>query len=429
MRRTLVLPLAALAALTLVAGLAAPSNAKADATPDLVTVWNRTMIDALETAKTAPPPAMRIGAIVQSSVFDALNGIERRYTPIHVTPAAAPGASRGAAVVEAAYEALVALFPTQKPTFDAQLAASLAQIGGGPNDQSVQRGLAWGKQVADEILAWRAGDGISAVLPPYVPGGTPGDWAPTPPLFTTQPVFRQFANMTPWAMTSPSQFLPAGPPALTSPRYTKDFNEVKTMGSASSTARTAFQTETALFWNGDTPVVMWDRLADDLAEQNNLTLTDNARLLARANVAMADAVIAIWNAKNTFDRWRPVTAIQRADTDGNPDTAADPSWSPLIVTPVHQEYPSGHAGVSSAAASTLASFYGDATSFSMTSFGLPGVVHSFTSFSSAVSEVSDARVFAGIHFRFSCDDAARMGTEIASLVDDTVAVKAHGGGQ
>jgi PAP2 superfamily protein len=426
MRRTPVLPLAAVAALTLVAALGTASGAGADPRPDFVTVWNSTMIDALETAKTPPPPAMRIGAIVQSSVFDALNGVERKYTPIHVEPAAPPGASRDAAVVEAAYEALVVLFPPQKATFDAQLAASLAQIGGGPNDQSVQRGLSWGKQVADEILAWRAGDGISAVLPPYVPGGTPGDWAPTPPGFSTQPVFRQFGNMTPWAMTSPSQFLPTGPPALTSTRYTQDFNEVKTIGSASSATRTALQTETALFWNGDPPVILWDRLADDLAEANHLTLTDNARLLARTNVAMADAVIAIWNAKNTFNRWRPITAIQQAGTDGNPDTAADPGWTPFIVTPVHQEYPSGHAGVSSAAASTLASFYGDDTSFSMTSFGLPGVVHTFTSFSSAVAEVSDARVFAGIHFRFSCDDAVLMGTGIADLVDHSVGVRVHG---
>ena len=218
MKRKLALSLAALSALAAVAALAAiatPAVAKANAKPDQVTVWNRTMVNALETAQTPPPPAMRIGAIVQSSVFDALNGIERKYTPIHVQPAAPPGASRKAAVVEAAYEALVNLFPAQKATFDTQLAASLADIGGGPNDQSVQRGLAWGKQVADQILAWRAGDGISAILPPYVASGLIGRWAPTPPTFGP-PLFREFANMTPWAMTTPSQFLPGPPPALTS---------------------------------------------------------------------------------------------------------------------------------------------------------------------------------------------------------------------
>jgi hypothetical protein len=431
MKRILVLPFAALAALAAVgavAGLAAPAVAKADPKPDFVTVWNRTMVDALETAKTPPPPAMRIGAIVQSSVFDALNGIERKYTPIHVRPAAPRGASRDAAVVGAAHEALVGLFPAQQATFDAQLAASLAQIGGGGNDQSVKRGLAWGKQVADEILAWRAGDGISTVLPPYVPGNQPGDWQPTPPGFSTQPLFRQFANMTPWALTSPSQFLPPPPPGLTSARYTQDFNEVKTMGSVNSAVRTPFQTETALFWAGDLPVAMWDRVADDLAEANHLTLTDNARLLARMNVAMADAVIAVWNAKNTYNTWRPITAIQQAATDGNPDTAPDPAWTPLVVTPVHQEYPSGHSGVSNAAATTLALFYGDNTSFSVTSFGLPGVVHDFTSLSSGAAQVSDARVFAGIHFRFACDAALLVGTQIANYVDNTVALRVHGGG-
>jgi hypothetical protein len=198
------------------------------------------------------------------------------------------------------------------------------------------------------------------------------------------------------------------------------------MGSLNSAVRNAFQTQTALFWNGDTPVVIWDRGADDLADSNHLTLTDSARLLARMNVAMADAVIAIWNAKNTFNRWRPITAIQQALTDGNPDTDPDAGWTPLIVTPVHQEYPSGHAGVSNAGASTLALFFGDDTSLSLTSFGLPGVERDYTSFSSAVAQVSDARVFAGIHFRFSCDDAVLMGTEIADLVDNTVAVPVHG---
>ena len=142
--------------------LAAPGVA----TADVVTDWNRTMIDALETAHTPPPPAMRAAAIVQSSVFDALNGVEKRYIPVHVQPAAPPGASRRAAVVGAAYEALVGLFPSQQATFDAELQVSLAETGGGPNDQSVARGLAWGKQVADEILTWRAGDGFTAVLPP-----------------------------------------------------------------------------------------------------------------------------------------------------------------------------------------------------------------------------------------------------------------------
>ncbi len=207
----------------------------------------------------------------------------------------------------------MALFPAQKPIFDQQLAATLAQISDDPSDpgQSMVRGLAWGKTVANEILAWRASDGFNAVLPLYIAGTAPGDWQPTPPLFGP-PLFRQFAKMTPFALTSPSQFLPPGPPPLTSARYAQDFSEVETLGSATSTSRTPDQTETAVFWQVDTPAAMWNRVADDLADANDTTLTQNARLLALMNIALADAAIGIWNAKNNFDSWRPITAIQGA---------------------------------------------------------------------------------------------------------------------
>jgi DNA-binding beta-propeller fold protein YncE len=392
---------------------------------DVATDWNRAMIGALETSHLPPPPSMRVGAIVQASVFDALNGIEGRYTPIHVQPGAPAGASRAAAVAGAAHEALVGLFPAQKASFDLQLQASLAEIGGNGNDQSVARGLAWGERVADQILAWRATDGFSALLPPYVPAGLPVRWQPTPPLFGP-PLFRQFAAMTPWAMSSPGQFLPAPPPALTSARYAADLNEVETLGSATSSVRTAWQTETAVFWQSDTPVVIWDRVTDDLIDQSKLTLTQSVRLLARLNVAMADAVISIWNAKNVYDTWRPITAIQQAGTDGNPDTIADPNWVPLLVTPVFQEYPSGHAGVSRAGAGVLAAAFGDDTAFTLTVAGLPGVERSFTSFSDAVDQVALARIWGGIHFRYACDAAVQIGAQIADLVDSTVAVPVRG---
>lgn len=408
-------------AFVMLAALVMPGFASAD----VVTDWNRTMVGALEVDHTPPPPAMRAAAIVQSSIFDAVNGIERRYTPVHVKPAAPIGASERAAAVGAAYESLVALFPAQQATFDSQLQASLAQIGGRTYDWRIARGLAWGKQVANEILAWRAGDGFAAVLPPYTAGGMPGDWQPTPPTFGP-PLFRQFATMTPFALTSPSQFLPPPPPALTSAVYTRDFNEVKAMGSATSMTRTAFDTETARFWGTDTPAAIWNRVADDLADANHTTLLQNARLLARMNVALADAVIAIWNGKNTYDTWRPITAIQQAGSDGNPDTTPDASWAPLLPTPQFQEYPAGHPGVSNAGASVLASFYGDATDFTATSFGLPGVERDFTSFSSAAAQVEDARVFGGMHFRFSADAGNVMGAEIANYVVDTVAVPRHG---
>ena len=386
---------------------------------DTVTDWNRTMIAGLEAAKVSPQPSSRIGAIVQASVFDALNGIERRYTPYHVDLTAPRGASRDAAVASAAYTALVVLIPSQKPLFDQQLAATMAAISDDPSDpgQSVERGLDWGARVANDILAWRAGDGINAVLPPYVIGTAPGDWQPTPPLFATTPIGRQFANMTPFAMTSPSQFLPGGPPALGSPHYMQDLAEVEALGSITSTTRTPEQTQTAVFWQSDTPTAMWNRVADQLAVAHATTLTQNARLLALMNIATADATIGIFNAKNTYNSWRPVTAIR---------ALLDPTWTPLLVTPNHQEYPSAHSGLSGAAASVLASFYGDDTSLAVTSAGLPGVERDFTSFSSALQQVGDARIYAGFHFRFSIVDGATLGTSVGKYVTQTLMQPVHG---
>jgi hypothetical protein len=385
---------------------------------DVVTQWNLTMIAGLEAAAIPPPPAARIGAIVQASVFDAVNGIARRYAYYHVAPASPQGASRPAAATGASYTALVALIPAQKPLFDAELAATLAQISDDPSQpsQAVQRGLAWGTAVANDILAWRSTDGFTTMPPPYAPGTAPGDWQPTPPLFGP-PLFRQFATMTPFALTSPAQFLPPGPPALASALYARDLAEVAALGSLNSTTRTAEQTQTANFWQDDTPATIWNRVADQLAQGNaDIGLVQNARLLAQVNIALADATIAIWNAKNTYNFWRPVTAI-RAGTD--------PKWTPLLTTPAFQEYPSAHSGVSAAAASVLAAFYGNDTPFTVTSAGLPGVHRYFSSFSAAVQQVEDARIYAGFHFRFSCADAAAVGAEVAGYITSTLMQPLH----
>jgi membrane-associated phospholipid phosphatase len=257
---------------------------------------------------------------------------------------------------------------------------------------------------------------LTAPLPQYVVSPQLGRWQPTPPAFPSAPSFRSFATMTPWALAWPVQFLPAAPPALTSAEYARDFNEVKSLGSAGSTTRTAEQTQTAQFWNSAAPVVLWDPVADSLITDHHLGLTDAARLLALENMAMADAVIAVWNAKNYYDTWRPITAIEDAALDGNPLTDADPTWQPLITTPTFQEYPSGHAGVSQAAAAILADQFGNATPFSVASPGMPGITRTFETFSAGVAQVTDARVFAGIHFRFACDSATAMGRQVAGWV-------------
>jgi hypothetical protein len=394
-----------------VAGLGKAEPAK----PNVVIDWNQTMMATLAAAAVPAPPAIRYAAIVQASVFDAVNGIDRRYTPIHVAPAAPRGASRQAAAVAAAYTALVSQFPAQTLSLDAARAASMASLGGDDDSQSIARGVQWGTTVANQIVTWRSTDGFFTNLGAYPIVNAPGHWQPTPPAFSTNPVFRTLAITMPVAMTSPSEFRPAGPPALTSARYTADFNEVKAWGGLTGSLRTPYQTETAKVWQLDTATAIWNRVADSLALEHHMGLLASARLLAMMNVSQLDAVIAVWEAKQFFDRWRPITAIQQAASDGNPDTSPDPNWAPLLATPVHQEYPSGHSGVSGAAATVLASFFGEHTSFTVTSNGVPGASRSFTTFADAVAQVADARVFAGFHFRFSCDDASQMGTKAANL--------------
>jgi hypothetical protein len=386
---------------------------------NVVIAWNQTMLATFQTAAVPPPAANRLGAIVQSAVFDAVNGIENRYTPIHVQPGAPDEADPHAAVAGAAYETLVKLFPSQQPALDAALASSVGSLQDEGDAGSVAAGLAWGKSVGDLTLAWRAADGFSATPPPYTFSSAPGQYQPTPG-GSGPPKFRTLATTTPFALTSPSQFRPAGPPALTSDRYTASFNEVKALGGKTSTVRTVTQTETAKFWQNDTPTGQWDRVADSLAMQNHLNLMASARLLARVNIAIADSTIAVFDAKNAYNFWRPVTAIVQADADGNPNTASDATWVPLLTTPYFQEYPSAHSGISRAAATALAWVFGADTQFTVTSAGLPGVTRSFSNFSDAVAQVADARIYAGFHFRFSTDDGITLGSSVGDYVNANI---------
>jgi hypothetical protein len=385
---------------------------------DEVTDWNQYMLQAALVAKTSPIPMTRNAAIVQAAVFDAVNGINPRYTPIHVKPAAPHGASRRAAAVQAAYVSLVNLYPTQISTFDAQRTASLMAIlsgGGRERARSVLGGIQWGQTVADAIWAWRSTDGFNPPPPPFVGGDAVGQWRPTPPAFAPG-AFPQLGYTTPWAILAPSQFRPGGPPALNSARYAEVFNETRTMGSLNSAARTADQTLYALFWNASTATYFWDSVAVSLSKQRHKTLLQNARILGLLNIAMADAAIACWEAKYYYVFWRPVTAIPLADSDGNTATTPDPNFAPLFATPAHPEYPSGHSTVSSSATRVLTHFFGEHTSFSMTSDVMLGVVRSFSSFSDALHEVTNARVFAGIHFRTACEDGEVTGTAVADYI-------------
>jgi hypothetical protein len=395
---------------------------------DEVTDWNRIMLDALTGPPAVSPPlAARPAAIVAASVFDAVNGIERRYTPIHVPPAAPPGASQRAAAVQAAYASLVRLFPAQTATFDAQRIVSLSGIASSAaaeDSESIQRGVEWGQAVADAIWEWRSNDGFSNVQPSFMGGLAPGQWRPTPSALAPG-LAPQMAQMTPWVIDMASQFRPAGPNALTSARYAADLNETETMGRATSSARTADQTLYIQFWNSTNPPDFWDSAAMRLSAERRLTLSENARLLAHLNVAMADAVVGCWDAKYHYDFWRPITAIQLADTDGNPDTTADTAWTPIIATPPFPEYPSAHSCVSSAATSILAAYFGEDAEFSVTSRAMPTLVRYFNHFSDVLDEIANARVFGGIHFRTACNDGRALGRGVGGYVLGHALVPSH----
>lgn len=398
-------------ALTLIA--AAVSNA------DEVTDWNQIMVDATFVPPIVAAPILtRSAAIFQAAVFDAVNGIERRYMPIHVQPAAPPGASQRAAAVQAAYATLVKLFPAQQSTFDAKRVESLAGIAtdaAAENSLSIARGLEWGQTVADEIWAWRSGDGFSNTQSPYLGGALPGQWRPTPPAMVPGLV-PQLAQVTPFAILSPSQFRPVGPRALGSVQYAADLNETETMGSIGSASRTADETLYALFWQSASPAGFWDPVAVSTGQQYHLTLSEMSRLLALINIAIGDAAIGCWDAKYTYSSWRPVTAIRLADTDGNSATTADPGWTPLIVTPPFPEYPSAHSCVSGAAGRVLSNYFGENTAIQFTSQAMPGVTRTFSSFGDALDEIKNARVFGGIHFRTACDDGQELGIQVATYI-------------
>jgi hypothetical protein len=293
------------------------------------------MLRANAIAATSPLNVTRGAAIVQTAIVDAVNGVAKRYTSIRVAPAAFAGAPAEAAAMQAAYATLVALFPTQNTSFDARRAVSLTEIGTHASAATITSGMAWGQTVMDAIIAWRNADRFTPAPPPFLGGTNPGQWRPTPPAFASG-AGPQFAHMTPWAILSPAQFHPAGPPALTSARYATDFNETKTMGSVTSTTRTPDQTVASWFWASSTASDIWNNVALQLLDHDNRdgsddqgergrgkhddSLVGNARLLARLQLAMADAAIGCWEANYSYVFWCPITAIPLADTDGNPQT-------------------------------------------------------------------------------------------------------------
>jgi hypothetical protein len=391
---------------------------------DEVTDWHAHMVGALGKGGVNPIVSTRDAALVSAAVFDAVNGIERRYAPIYVPAAARRGASKRAAAVQAAHVILRSRFPLQADDLNAKRAASLAAIGDPATETSVARGVEWGQTVANAILAWRSTDGFTPAPPPYLGGTEPGQWRPTPPAFAPGAA-EQFATMTPWGILSPDQFRPLGPPALESDQYLMEFNETKEMGSTTSTLRTADETDSCRFWAVTSGTHAWNLVAMDLSADRGFDLSENARLMATLNLAVADALIACWDAKYHFEFWRPVTAIrlEDADFDGNPD---HPDWTPLITTPAFPEYTGGHSSLAGAAATVLVAYFGDETPFVVESPA--GLIRYYPSFSTAVEEIADARVFGGIHFRAACEAGAALGGNAADYILENLMGRIHGKG-
>src|SRR6266850_7549350 len=335
------------AMLLLIAALLATSSLPVSAaTPDPVLEWIGVMNTTVLTAGTAPNVTGRVVALVSASVFDAVNGIEPRFRPLHVRPDAPHNASQRAAAIQAAYAILMHLYGAQQGAIlTSQHDASLAALASTEKPESIAAGVAWGQSVADAIWAWRLTDGFAPTLPPFFGvqsiAGTPnslGFWRPTPPA-NASGATPQIATMTPWALTRPSQFRLPPPLSLNSPEYVADFYEVKAMGIFSGSARTPDQSELALFWALNTPLA-WNRIAAQISAGRGLTLTENAHLFALLNLSLSDSLIACWDSKYRYVFWRPITAIRADLTPAD----AEPLWEPWLDffpagTPAHPEYP------------------------------------------------------------------------------------------
>jgi uncharacterized protein (TIGR03118 family) len=399
-------------------GQAAPSSAQS---VDPVVQWNKNLLAIVRTpgAQPATIHPTRSFAVMHAAIYDAVNAIDRAHRAylVHLS-GVRRDASQEAAAAAAAHEALVALYPTLASTLDAELQQSLAQI---PDGQRKTEGIRIGQTVADRILALRSNDGSNASPLPYTFGNAPGDYQSTPPNFPPQPQFTHWSRVTPFALESADQFRPGPPPALTSDQYSEAFNEVKSLGIAGSTTATADEALTGRFWNGAIQNY-WNEITQTASAAHHLTTAQNARLFALLNLSFADGVIAFYDAKYTYNLWRPVTAIRAADADDNPETDADSNWLPEVgKTAPDPSYPGAHAVISAAGAEVLISFFGrDHHEFNVTSEVLSGVERAFTSVSEAAEEATVSRVFAGQHFRFDLTSGQGLGREVADFVIDHV---------
>src|SRR6267143_3558022 len=393
------------------------TNAKAQ---DPIAAWNEISEKAVKTAGHPPPVAALDFAIVHLAIYDAVESIDRRYEPYHAFVPGATG-SVSAAAAKAGHDVLVRLFPSQLLTLDAAYANFLATNGIDPFDP----GIAVGAVAALAILALRSNDGRFPVNPPPFLGSTAiGQWRPTPSLLPGAPpsfapgLAPWVGSVTPFTMKSNSQFRVDPPPDLTDEVWASDYNEIKEIGSLTSTTRTLEQTEIGYFW-ADSGPVLWQNALRYISRNYLNDIGDSARMYALAEAALADAQIACWGSKYFYNFWRPITAIRLGDQDGNPATELDPDWQPLINTPNFPEYPSGHASTSGAISHVLRLFFGsDKLNFQMTTTNPNALqkTRTFTRFSQAENEVIDARVYVGIHYRNTDRTSGVQGRRVANWV-------------
>lgn len=383
---------------------------------DMVTEWNSLAIAAIKADMQTATRASRSLAMVHAAMYDAVNAIEKTHQAYYVAAEAIDGSSSEAAAAASAHEVLVSLYPSQRHSLDLALERLLADL---PDGAGKTNGVALGEYVGGQIVAWRASD-HSADMVPYTPGTGPGVWRPTPPSFAPA-MTPQWAIVTPFAMTDCAQFRTKAPPPLTSAEYATYLNEVKSLGAKNSTTRTPEQTIIANFWmdmpGTATTVGRWNLIAQSVADQKSNTFSENARLFALLNIAMADAGITAWNYKFYYNFWRPITAIREADTDGNPDTAKDPMWMPLIMTPAFQEHVSAHSTFSAAAATVLEYYFGtEGINFTIYDFMMPASGRAYASFSAAAEEAGASRIYGGIHFTSANLDGLSSGRSVAEYV-------------
>lgn len=379
------------------------SMARADA----VTDWNRTAGDIVVDAKLGPLPADRALAIVHAAVYEAVNAITRRYPVSDLELKAAPGASVDAAIAAANHTALAELVPSQREVIHAAYQAALAPITDGP---AKAQGISVGEKAAAAILQARADDGAAAGEA-YRPHTTPGVYVPT-----VIPEATHWLQIKPWLMASPAQFRPGPPPELSSELWARDYNEVKMLGGKHSERRTAEQTDIALFWEEVMPSI-YHGIVRSVADAGGRDITRNARLFAAVTQATNDALIAVFEAKYHYGFWRPVTAIRNGDIDGNDATERGPSWLPFIDTPMHPEYPCAHCIVSGAVGAVLQAEIGTGPIplLTTTSHAAGGVARNWTRIDDFVREVSNARIYDGVHYRNSGEVGAAMGKQIGEL--------------